>query len=473
MERFRNYKELFDELCKATTKRKLVHVLDKYEITTPTDKTDTDAKQDLYVQFADSSRLHFQMTQISFYTTTANSINSYFTSNGIVFKKVNDGKQSRNRKATVDKSFEQFYVIISFLMRDLRNWKFNPFLLKGKERFYGVIEYLRILGLQFEPEEKDYANGKYWILTNGTSIHVRDNFFHIFATQEDKNKIEVGSGIKASSNNDSARPFGFEKLSTDEFLMAINCIVKGKDSVYVDLFKEKYGISNLSKLEEKDLRSTYVEDLINGSNMKAEDEQAFREKFSELEFNQLGQALVDIISASSGKIEEVVNKSILGRKNATYIANVYNKDLNLPIPKVEALDDTHSEEEIEEHAKSLTIDELDEVAHSRESNNVEEKQTTVKVRKRDAYISQYAKERANGICQLCKQPAPFCTKDGKPYLESHHIIWLSEGGADTVANTAALCPNCHKKMHILNNQEDIDILIKSNDESINSIKHDK
>ena len=38
-------------------------------------------------------------------------------------------------------------------------------------------------------------------------------------------------------------------------------------------------------------------------------------------------------------------------------------------------------------------------------------------------------------------------------METHHIEWLSKGGSDTIDNTVALCPNCHKKMHILNDLE--------------------
>lgn len=80
---------------------------------------------------------------------------------------------------------------------------------------------------------------------------------------------------------------------------------------------------------------------------------------------------------------------------------------------------------------------------------------------RDRYVSEYAKQRANGICQLCDKPAPFIDNDGKPYLETHHIIWISKGGEDSVENTIALCPNCHKKMHILNLENDIEKLIKA------------
>ena len=79
---------------------------------------------------------------------------------------------------------------------------------------------------------------------------------------------------------------------------------------------------------------------------------------------------------------------------------------------------------------------------------------------RDRYVSEYAKRRAHGICQLCNQPAPFCDNSGEPYLETHHIIWLADGGDDSIENTIALCPNCHRKMHTLNHQEDIDYLLQ-------------
>lgn len=74
---------------------------------------------------------------------------------------------------------------------------------------------------------------------------------------------------------------------------------------------------------------------------------------------------------------------------------------------------------------------------------------------RDPAVSAYAKHRARGICQLCQQPAPFQNTLGEPYLETHHIEWLAKGGTDTVENTVALCPNCHRRMHVLNDAADI------------------
>ncbi len=79
---------------------------------------------------------------------------------------------------------------------------------------------------------------------------------------------------------------------------------------------------------------------------------------------------------------------------------------------------------------------------------------------RDPGISAYAKLRAGGKCDLCGHDAPFTDDNGKPYLEAHHIKWLSKGGADEIGNIVALCPNCHRKMHIVNNDEDVASLIQ-------------
>ncbi len=38
-------------------------------------------------------------------------------------------------------------------------------------------------------------------------------------------------------------------------------------------------------------------------------------------------------------------------------------------------------------------------------------------------------------------------EDGTPFLEVHHLTRLKDNGPDTVENCAALCPNCHRKLH--------------------------
>ena len=75
--------------------------------------------------------------------------------------------------------------------------------------------------------------------------------------------------------------------------------------------------------------------------------------------------------------------------------------------------------------------------------------------RRNEYIAADAKRRAAGKCQLCGK-TPFIDKQNNAYLEVHHIVWLSKGGLDALENVVALCPNCHRKMHI--NPDDDDVL---------------
>lgn len=68
-------------------------------------------------------------------------------------------------------------------------------------------------------------------------------------------------------------------------------------------------------------------------------------------------------------------------------------------------------------------------------------------RVRDPNVRAWTLQRACGLCELCKKPAPFNDVRGRAFLESHHIVWLSNDGPDTVENTAAICPNCHRELH--------------------------
>jgi hypothetical protein len=97
--------------------------------------------------------------------------------------------------------------------------------------------------------------------------------------------------------------------------------------------------------------------------------------------------------------------------------------------------------------------------HDFENIDIEKIEQVIFVHKRNQKIVEKAKKLAAGKCQLCDYNAPF-NKDNEPYLEVHHIEWLSENGADSIENTVALCPNCHRKMHALNLDEDIEKLKK-------------
>jgi 5-methylcytosine-specific restriction protein A len=66
---------------------------------------------------------------------------------------------------------------------------------------------------------------------------------------------------------------------------------------------------------------------------------------------------------------------------------------------------------------------------------------------RDPAVCAYVLDRAKGVCEACGSPAPFVKADGDPFLEVHHVVHLAEGGADTIDNAIAACPNCHRRLH--------------------------
>ena len=95
-----------------------------------------------------------------------------------------------------------------------------------------------------------------------------------------------------------------------------------------------------------------------------------------------------------------------------------------------------------------------------DGRHVKTHMTEVEVKERSTLVAEIVKERAAGVCQLCNKPAPFFNKKGEAYLECHHVIWIARGGADEVYNAVALCPNCHRKMHIFDEKSDVDYLME-------------
>lgn len=113
----------------------------------------------------------------------------------------------------------------------------------------------------------------------------------------------------------------------------------------------------------------------------------------------------------------------------------------------------------EKQARKLSDAEVEALARRQGRANVGKRSTQVTQHQRSPWVAEHAKRRSKGLCDLCQEAAPFNRRDGAPYLETHHIKWLAHDGADTVENTVALCPNCHRKMHVLNDHADRKLLV--------------
>jgi 5-methylcytosine-specific restriction enzyme A len=65
---------------------------------------------------------------------------------------------------------------------------------------------------------------------------------------------------------------------------------------------------------------------------------------------------------------------------------------------------------------------------------------------RDENVRRQVLARAQGRCELCGNEG-FATDAGSIYLETHHVVPLSEDGVDRVWNVVGLCPNHHREAH--------------------------
>lgn len=80
------------------------------------------------------------------------------------------------------------------------------------------------------------------------------------------------------------------------------------------------------------------------------------------------------------------------------------------------------------------------------ADSPEQQQATGLAYARSPLVRAHVLARAEGLCEFCNAPG-FVTRSGAVYLETHHVIPLSESGADRVWNVVALCPNDHREAH--------------------------
>lgn len=75
-----------------------------------------------------------------------------------------------------------------------------------------------------------------------------------------------------------------------------------------------------------------------------------------------------------------------------------------------------------------------------------------------SFVINQVLKRASGICELCNSMAPFISPNGQPYLETYMLKPESPEGNISAKNVVAVCPNCRKKLSILQLPGDITFL---------------
>lgn len=129
---------------------------------------------------------------------------------------------------------------------------------------------------------------------------------------------------------------------------------------------------------------------------------------------------------------------------------------NIPlIVDIDEIDNSYIQKE--QVLKEYDDKEVKDLAKKLANDNPKKTIASTTIIERNPAISEHTKRRANGKCDLCGNVAPF-SKNGMPYLECHHVIHLADNGPDAIYNTVALCPNCHRKIHVLKRKNDFNKL---------------
>ncbi len=136
--------------------------------------------------------------------------------------------------------------------------------------------------------------------------------------------------------------------------------------------------------------------------------------------------------------------SLINQKSVDYDLSVQNEELEVYIERETVC--LSEEELLSRHRKNQIPRQI--------------KKSEISVYYRDPNLKALVKKLAKGYCHLCENPAPFNDKYDNPYLEVHHVNILAKGGKDEIGNVVALCPNCHRKVHLLED-EDLDIKLRA------------
>lgn len=104
--------------------------------------------------------------------------------------------------------------------------------------------------------------------------------------------------------------------------------------------------------------------------------------------------------------------------------------------------------------QNLAVDDLDQDDLGSDTPN--RSKSEVAFYQRDPEVRKKVLKMADGKCEYCNKEG-FLKPDGNRYLETHHIIALSNEGKDKVSNVIALCADHHKEAHFGADSENLEI----------------
>lgn len=262
-------------------------------------------------------------------------------------------------------------------------------------------------------------------------------------------ELEIGSVLK---NNDLTEIFGCSPQGGMRRSHATNTLViisNHVDSIYDDRWID--GVLHYTGMGQEGDQS--IEATQNRTLAESDENDVsvhLFEVFTDKQYTYTGEVAL----AGAPYFEHQADKNGLDRRVVVFPLRVKDGHTPLvPLQDLQALSEVKAKQ-----ARKLPNPEVEKRAKAASKGKVGSRQVTSIQYSRDPWVAEFAKRRANGICQLCDAAAPFKNKKGEPYLETHHIVWLAKGGEDTVENTVALCPNCHRKLHVAPAASDVEKL---------------
>lgn len=282
--------------------------------------------------------------------------------------------------------------------------------------------------------------------------YLKDNYFNELNNFSSLEELVIGNTY---TNNEIASTFVCDNMSGIRRSYETNTLVlicKHNSSLYDDEWTDD-GILNytgMGKVGDQSINYSKNKVLLRSKELGLR--VYLFESFKENEYyfcgevELCGNVYMDRELDINGDIRDVVKFPIkrLDGKSGTVVSN-------------KAMEEAQKSKEKE--VKKLTQDELKKRIKNKKSK-VLIRETKLYYRERDIYVKEFVKNRASGKCDLCNKEAPFMSKKNDPFLESHHVIHLANGGPDEIYNSVALCPNCHRKIHVLNLKSDFNKLQK-------------
>jgi len=152
-----------------------------------------------------------------------------------------------------------------------------------------------------------------------------------------------------------------------------------------------------------------------------------------------------ILKNKNGEEYNVFDFKLIDQKSLDYLKEFFSENFKL-IQNFEIQDNFQREKEIFEKKVTQLLEKK--LPEPKGSKNPKKRNSTVIIYERDANVKAWVLQNSKGTCESCGSNKHFEAESGIAFLEVHHLKRLSDGGSDTPSNVVAICPNCHRELHL-------------------------